>query len=620
MKPAKQTTASLAFLAMGIVYGDIGTSPLYAFKEVFFSHHPLAINPDNVLGILSLVFWAFVLIVSIKYLLLVTRADQNGEGGILTLSAIAQQNAPKPWQRIAMLLGILATGFFFGEAVITPAMSVLSAVEGIAVAQPDLAPYVLPIAMMIIVALFAVQAMGTERIGRFFAPVMLLWFLVLVLLGAHAIWHAPQVLRALNPAYAVHFVLLHGQHTLFILGLVVLSVTGVEALYADMGHFGIKPIRIAWFALVMPSLLLNYFGQGAYLLTLSEPTGSTFFSLAPKAWLWPLILLATFATVIASQAVISGIFSLARQAINYGYLPPMKIAHTSEHSQGQIYVPAANMLLFVAVIFMMLRFRSSANLAAAYGIAVTAIMMISSLLLVLVARYQWLWRWPRVVTIGIVFIGIDSLLLASTSTKLMEGGWLPLLLGCVVFIVMYIWQQQRQRLLEIAGNELSVSAMIQSLEEESFQRAAGTAVYLSRSLNHVPRSLLHNIKYNKTLHERNVLMTFQYEAVPRVHPCRRAEIEQVSASFWQVVIHTGYQEEPDMAQVMHCCGLKGLYLHPNETLFLLSSERLKVQKLGMWHDLKVWFFIQMSKHALRTSERLNIPPDRLIEMGVYREM
>ncbi|MEB5556335.1 potassium transporter Kup [Vibrio cholerae] len=573
MKPAKQTTASLAFLAMGIVYGDIGTSPLYAFKEVFFSHHPLAINPDNVLGILSLVFWAFVLIVSIKYLLLVTRADQNGEGGILTLSAIAQQNAPKPWQRIAMLLGILATGFFFGEAVITPAMSVLSAVEGIAVAQPDLAPYVLPIAMMIIVALFA-----------------------------------------------VHFVLLHGQHTLFILGLVVLSVTGVEALYADMGHFGIKPIRIAWFALVMPSLLLNYFGQGAYLLTLSEPTGSTFFSLAPKAWLWPLILLATFATVIASQAVISGIFSLARQAINYGYLPPMKIAHTSEHSQGQIYVPAANMLLFVAVIFVMLRFRSSANLAAAYGIAVTAIMMISSLLLVLVARYQWQWRWPRVVSIGIVFIGMDTLLLASTSTKLMEGGWLPLLLGCVVFIVMYIWQQQRQRLLEIAGNELSVSAMIQSLEEESFQRAAGTAVYLSRSLNHVPRSLLHNIKYNKTLHERNVLMTFQYEAVPRVHPCRRAEIEQVSASFWQVVIHTGYQEEPDMAQVMHCCGLKGLYLHPNETLFLLSSERLKVQKLGMWHDLKVWFFIQMSKHALRTSERLNIPPDRLIEMGVYREM
>ncbi len=310
MKPAKQTTASLAFLAMGIVYGDIGTSPLYAFKEVFFSHHPLAINPDNVLGILSLVFWAFVLIVSIKYLLLVTRADQNGEGGILTLSAIAQQNAPKRWQRIVMLLGILATGFFFGEAVITPAMSVLSAVEGIAVAQPDLAPYVLPIAMMIIVALFAMQAMGTERIGRFFAPVMLLWFLVLALLGAHAIWHAPQVLRALNPVYAVHFVLLHGQHTLFILGLVVLSVTGVEALYADMGHFGIKPIRIAWFALVMPSLLLNYFGQGAYLLTLSEPTGSTFFSLAPKAWLWPLILLATFATVIASQAVISGIFSL----------------------------------------------------------------------------------------------------------------------------------------------------------------------------------------------------------------------------------------------------------------------------------------------------------------------
>ncbi|NAW91286.1 MULTISPECIES: potassium transporter Kup [unclassified Vibrio] len=620
MKQPQKSTASLALLAVGIVYGDIGTSPLYALKEVFFSHHPLPINSLNVLGILSLVFWTFVLIVSVKYLMLITRAHKHGEGGILTLSAIAREHCPDSLKPLVLLLGLLATGFFFGEAVITPAMSVLSAVEGIAVVEQDFAPFVLPIAVGIIVILFAIQALGTERIGRFFAPVMVIWFLSLGVLGFNAIIEQPQVLVAINPYYAFHFIAEQGVNTLIILGVVVLSVTGVEALYADMGHIGIKPIRLAWFMIVLPSLLLNYFGQGAYLLVSQGVTGQTFFGLVPNLWLWPVIILATLAAVIASQAVISGIFSLTRQAMNYGYLPPLKITHTSEHSQGQIYVPAANVLLFVAVLFVMMRFQSSANLAAAYGIAVTAIMTISSLLIVIVARYYWQWHRAHVWLLGVIFVSLDVFLFVSTSTKLSDGGWLPISLGGLIFAVMSIWQQQKQRLLDVSGSDLSLSAMIASLEGETFRRTQGNAVYLSRVSHHVPRSLVHNLKYNKTLHERNILMTFQYESQPKVHPCRRAEIEQLSETFWQVIIHTGYQEVPDIEQVMHSCSLKGLHLHPNETIFLLSAERIQAQKVGLWHDFKARLFILMSKHALRTAERLNIPSDRLIEMGVYREI
>ncbi|EKO3592361.1 potassium transporter Kup [Vibrio metschnikovii] len=620
MKPSQKSTSSLALLAVGIVYGDIGTSPLYALKEVFFSHHPLIINPTNVLGILSLVFWAFIIIVSVKYLLFITQADQNGEGGILTLASIAKTHCPHSFKPVVLLLGLLAAGFFFGEAVITPAMSVLSAVEGIAVAKASLAPYVLPIALAIICALFAIQVLGTELIGRFFAPIMLLWFITLGVLGFIAIIKQPQVLAAVNPYYAWHFIATHGAYSLIILGVVVLSVTGVEALYADMGHIGITPIRWAWFTIVLPSLLFNYFGQGAYLLQTQGIERQTFYGLVPHSLLWPLIILATLAAIIASQAVISGIFSLTRQAMNYGYLPPLKITHTSAHSQGQIYVPAANLLLFASVMMVMASFKSSANLAAAYGIAVTAIMTISSLLILVVMRYGWHWRLRYVIVMGAIFISLDVLLLISTSTKFSHGGWLPIVLGGGVFLIMYIWQQQKQRLLEQSGSDLSLPAMITSLEGETFQRTQRTAVYFSRSSVHVPRSLIHNLKYNKVLHERNVLMTFQSESQPYVHPCRRAEITQLSETFWQVIIHTGYQETLEIDQVMHSCALKGLFLHPNETIFFLSAEHIQAQKIGLWHDFKAKLFILLSKHALLTSERLNIPSDRLIEMGVYREI
>lgn len=620
MKYNQQSKVPLAVLAIGIVYGDIGTSPLYAVKEVFFGSHPIAVTPDNVFGVLSLVFWAFVLIVSLKYLLVVTRASQNGEGGILTLCAIAQRHAPAKLSYAVLLLGLLASGFFFGEAVITPAVSVLSAVEGIAVVEADLAPYIMPVAIVIIVCLFAVQSYGTERIGRAFAPIMLLWFMTLALLGVKAIGQYPAVLHALNPSYAVDFILSHSRTGLTTLGLVVLSITGVEALYADMGHFGIKPIRKAWFALVMPALLLNYFGQGAYLLSSPEFGNQPFYNLVSKQWLWPLITLATLAAIIASQAVISGIFSLTRQAMNYGYLPALKIEHTSARSQGQIYVPFANTLLCIVVLFVMVRFQSSANLAAAYGIAVTAIMLISSLLTLVVAYYGWQWSLYRVVAFGCVFISLDLVLLSATLTKFTHGGWLPMVIGGGLFTVMYIWQQQRSKLILTEKSELSLVALSSSLDSEAIRRAPGTAVYLSRETHHVPRSLLHNLKYNKTLHERNVILTFQYESIPQVHPCKRAEITQLSDSFWQVLIRVGYQESPDIEQLTHSCALKDLYLHPQETVFLMSSERIKSKGGGVWHNVKVSLFILMSKHALRTSERLRIPSDRLIEMGVYREL
>ena len=620
MKYNQQSKVPLAVLAIGIVYGDIGTSPLYAVKEVFFGSHPIAVTPDNVFGVLSLVFWAFVLIVSLKYLLVVTRASQNGEGGILTLCAIAQRHAPAKLSYAVLLLGLLASGFFFGEAVITPAVSVLSAVEGIAVVEVDLAPYIMPVAIVIIACLFAVQSYGTERIGRAFAPIMLLWFMTLALLGVKAIGQYPAILHALNPSYAVDFILSHSRTGLTTLGLVVLSITGVEALYADMGHFGIKPIRKAWFALVMPALLLNYFGQGAYLLSSPEFGNQPFYNLVSKQWLWPLITLATLAAIIASQAVISGIFSLTRQAMNYGYLPALKIEHTSARSQGQIYVPFANTLLCIVVLFVMVRFQSSANLAAAYGIAVTAIMLISSLLTLVVAYYGWQWSLYRVVAFGCVFISLDLVLLSATLTKFTHGGWLPMVIGGGLFTVMYIWQQQRSKLILTEKSELSLVALSSSLDGESIRRAPGTAVYLSRETHHVPRSLLHNLKYNKTLHERNVILTFQYESIPQVHPCKRAEITQLSDSFWQVLIRVGYQESPDIEQLTHSCALKDLYLHPQETVFLMSSERIKSKGGSVWHEVKVRVFILMSKHALRTSERLRIPSDRLIEIGVYREL
>ncbi|SMY35310.1 potassium transporter Kup [Photobacterium andalusiense] len=620
MQNQKQSLLVLTCLSVGIVYGDIGTSPLYAFKAMFSGSHALAIDPANVFGVLSLVFWTFVITVSIKYLAVVTRASKRGEGGVLTLTALAHGAAPERSKKIIIFLGMLAAGFFFGEAIITPAMSVLSAVEGITVINHNLQPMIIPIAITIICVLFGIQKYGSGSIGRLFAPVMLLWFSCIGVLGLISIIANPQVLLALNPLYGVEFIVNHGIETLFTLGVVVLAVTGVEALYADMGHFGIKSIRLAWFLIVMPCLVLNYFGQGALVLANASTATNPFFMLAPAILRLPLIILATFATVIASQAVISGIYSLTRQAVNLGYLPPMRIYHTSHQAQGQIYVPLANLLLFILVITVVLIFGSSERLAAAYGIAVTATMLISSIFTLVVARH--LWRWSRLVTLqyGLLMLTYDALLFTATSLKFMDGGWLPLTIGAVVFILMVVWYLERQRLGLLLKQPLSAEAMVSELEQKRWTRASGTAVYFSRNEAQVPASLINNLKYNEILHQRNVLLTFKYPNQPRVHPLKRMEVTQLSATFWQMIVYVGYQESPDIEQIYTVSRSNGFVLHPTDTLFFMSSERIKVKPSSWWHDVKARLFILLSRNALRTSERLHVPQDRLIEIGVHVEI
>ena len=618
-KTNKPSLFKLSILTMGIVYGDIGTSPLYAFRAAFTGEHPIAINQANVFGVLSLIFWLFVVIVSIKYLNFVTRVNNKGEGGILTLTAIAMHEQTKKVKTLVLFAGLMATGFFFGEAIITPAMSVLSAIEGINVITPNLNSYIEPITITIICFLFAIQSFGTYKIGRFFAPVMVVWFIGLAALGCNGICQHPQVLGALNPLCAIHFILLHQWMTIFTLAVVVLAVTGVEALYADMGHFGIKPIRWAWFSLVFPSLVLNYFGQGALILWQPQAVSNPFFKLAPSSLIIPLVVLATFATIIASQAVISSVFSITRQAINLGYLPPVKITHTSEEEQGQIYVPLANFILFIAVIMVIISFKHSENLAAAYGIAVTMTMTISSVLSCIVAWKQW--HWTRLIScsLAVLLLAIDFPLFVSTTLKFTHGGWLPLTIGCIVFTVMMLWFTERRKLIKTSSNN-SVTALVTSLENSELPRVKGNAIYLTREKGHVPLSLLNNIKLNKIIHEKVILLTCQYNEEPYVHPLKRVVVEQLTASFYSVTASYGYKETPDIEQALYSCSLTGLYCQPEETIFFMSAERLKVKHTNIFHDIKAKIFILLSKNALRTSEKLKIPEDKLVELGTQLEV
>ncbi|MCL9781870.1 KUP/HAK/KT family potassium transporter [Vibrio sp. S4M6] len=620
MQKKKQSLLVLTYLCIGVVYGDIGTSPLYAFKAMFDGEHSLAITHTNILGTLSLVFWTFIITVSIKYLSLVTRASSNGEGGILTLASLAHRVAPNTLKKAVLYLGMLSAGFFFGEAIITPAMSVLSAVEGIDVVNPSLHSFIIPISITIIVALFAIQKYGSGKIGQFFAPVMLTWFVCIGLSGLASIYHSPFVLHALNPIFALRFILAHGIASLFTLGVVVLAVTGVEALYADMGHFGITPIRLAWFFLVLPCLVLNYFGQGALVLNDHAAISNSFFLLVPSDLRLPLVLLATFATVIASQAVISGIFSLTRQAINLGFLPPVRIFHTSAKEQGQIYVPIANFLLLALVIMVVAAFGSSARLAAAYGIAVTSVILISSLLLMVVALYHWRWSSVQVICYASIVVTYDALMFTSTSLKFTDGGWLPLTIGTIVFMLMVNWYQEKQRLSLLSKHPLAVDAMVKGLEKKRWTRASGTAVYLARNEHQAPSSLINNLKYNETLHDRNILLTFKYSDAPYVHPLKRVEFKQLSETFWQMIAHVGYKESLDIEQIFDACCTKELCLCPADTVFFMSAERIKVKPKNLWHDLKARVFILLSRNALRTSERLSVPQDKLIEIGVHHEI
>ncbi|MDY4374556.1 low affinity potassium transporter Kup [Pectobacterium carotovorum] len=617
----KRSLPAVTLAAIGVVYGDIGTSPLYTLRECLSGQFGFGVEPDSVFGFLSLIFWLLVLVVSLKYLTYVMRADNAGEGGILTLMSLAGRNTSDRMTSVLVIMGLIGGSFFYGEVVITPAISVMSAMEGLEIAAPSMDSYIVPLSIVVLTLLFIIQKHGTGSVGKLFAPVMLIWFLTLGILGARSIIANPEVLQALTPMYAVRFFVEYKAVSFFALGAVVLAITGVEALYADMGHFGKFPIRLAWFTVVLPSLVLNYFGQGALLLKDPEAIKNPFFLLAPDWALIPLMILATLATIIASQAVISGVFSLTRQAVRLGYLPPMRIVHTSDMESGQIYIPAINWMLYIAVVIVIVSFEHSSNLAAAYGIAVTGTMVITSILFCTVAVKNWLWNrylaW--VLLAGLLIIDVPMFL--ANVVKILSGGWLPLALGMVMFIIMTTWKSERFRLLRrLHEHGNSLDAMIASLEKTPPTRVPGTAVYFSRATRVIPFALLHNLKHNKILHERVVLLTMRTEDAPYVLNARRVTVEQLSPTFWRVIANYGWRETPDVEEVFQRCWQDGLTCQMMETSFFMSNESLIIGERPWYLRLRGKLFMMLSRNALRAADQFEIPPNRLIELGIQVEI
>ncbi len=617
----KQSTKALTFAAIGVVYGDIGTSPLYTLRECLSGEFGFGVEQASVLGFLSLITWLLILVVSLKYISYVMKADNAGEGGTLTLMSLAGRNTGAKTTALILILGLIGGSFFYGEVVITPAVSVLSAIEGLEIAAPSLEGYIVPLSIMVLTLLFFIQKHGTELVGKMFAPVMLLWFVVLAVLGINSIMQSPLILQALNPWYAIDFFLHYKSVSFFALGAVVLAITGVEALYADMGHFGKLPIRIAWFIVVLPSLLINYYGQGALLLRHPSTIKNPFFLLSPDWLLIPLLILATLATVIASQAVISGVFSLTRQAVRLGYLPPMRIIHTSENESGQIYVPLVNWLLYAAVVFVIMGFKHSGNLAAAYGIAVTGTMVLTTILSCTVARKNWGWSLFFVLPLGLLLLCIDIPLFTANLIKILSGGWLPLVLALMMFVIMTTWKSERFRALrKMHEHGNSLDAMIMSLEKQPPVRVAGTAVYMTRVQNIIPFALLHNLKHNKVLHERVVLLTLRTEDAPYVHNLRRVSIEQLSPTFWRVVASYGWRETPNVEDIFYRCGLEGLNCRMLETSFFMSNESLILGKRPLMLRLRGKLFLMLHRNSLRAPEQFKIPPNRIIQLGTQVEI
>ena len=610
--------AALALAALGVVYGDIGTSPLYAVKEVFAGNHPIPVTVGNIYGSLSLFFWALIVVVSIKYVSFIMRADNRGEGGIMALIALAlhtAQNKPKQ-TRLIMIFGVLGAAMFYGDGMVTPAISVLSAVEGLEVITPAFKSFVIPITILIIFGLFFVQRSGTARVGAFFGPVMVLWFIVLALLGLHNIVAHPAILMAINPLYGIEFLLENKAMSLIAMGNVVLAVTGAEALYADMGHFGRKPISRAWFAFVLPALVLNYFGQGALILAEPEAAKNPFFLSAPDWALIPLVALATMATVIASQAVISGAFSVTRQAMQLGFVPRMEVQHTSDKEQGQIYLPAVNWGLMVAVMILVLGFKSSNNLAAAYGIAVTGDMVITSILATVVVAKVWKWGWVKAGLLFACFLAVELVFLAANILKIPDGGWFPLLAGMAIFIVMMTWKRGRQLLAErVKGERLELSLFLDSLASSMPTRVAGTSVFLNADPKGVPHALLHNLMHNKVLHERVVLLSVQFFDVPYVPDIDRVEVHQLKENFWSVVIHYGFMDDPNVPGALERCAVFGLDFSPLETSYFIGRETL-IPRLGS--EMAFWrekIFVAMFRNAGSATAFFKIPSNRVVELG-----
>lgn len=614
---------TMALAALGVVYGDIGTSPLYTLRECFAGHHPLALTADNIMGVLSLIFWAQVIVVTLKYVFFIMRADNHGEGGILALLALSRSTGVRSefLKGALALTGIFGASLFYGDGIITPAISVLSAVEGLEIAAPEMHSYTIPIAIAILICLFMFQRKGTASVGALFGPVMLFWFSALAVLGLLNIVMHPKVLLALNPWYAFVFFQQHGISSVLVFGAVVLAVTGGEALYADMGHFGRKPIQVAWLSLVLPSLVLNYFGQGALLLQNPEAINNPFYRLAPEWFLWPLLILATFATVIASQAVISGVFSVTRQAVQMGFWPRMRISHTSSREIGQIYIPLMNWLIMVAVILLILQFRTSSNIASAYGIAVTTAMMVDTLLACFVAARLWRWPLPLVILIGVTFFSVDALFLGPNILKIPDGGWFPLLVGGFVMLLMFTWRKGRRFLADALGKETSsMGPFIESLANERPACVPGTAVFMASNLDHVPHALLHNLKHNKVLHERVVFLTIGTQEIPFVPQGDRIQVEDLAPGFFVIRGSYGFQESPDVPRLLRECEPFGLQFDMMETTFFLSREHLIPGKHPGMPAVLDKIFAIMTRNAMSATSFFNIPPNRVVELGTQIEI
>jgi KUP system potassium uptake protein len=617
VQTSKSSLAALTLGAIGIVYGDIGTSVLYALKVVFSSGF-LPLTPENVYGILSMVFWTITVIVSLKYVTLILRADNNGEGGLiamLTLATNSVQDRPH-LRRWLLLIGIFGTAIFYGDGVITPAISVLSAVEGLELLSPVFKPYIVPVALVIIFGLFSLQKNGTAGIGRLFGPICVLWFVVIALLGVPHIVAHPEVLGAVSPHHALRFIVQHPGTSFVLLGALVLCVTGTEALYADMGHFGRRPIRTAWFALVMPALLINYFGQGAMLIYSPEAVSNPFFRMAPSWALMPLVVLATAATVIASQALLSAAFSVTKQVVQLGYLPRMEIKHTSVRETGQVYVPAVNWMLFGAIVVAVVLFRNSTNLAAAYGIAITIDMLLTTVLTFFVIRYAW--KLPLALCIAAtgVFFFIDLMFFASNAMKLLAGGWFPVLIGLVMFTVMTTWKQGRALLNEkLKADSIDLKSFLEAVFISPPTRVEGTAVFLTAEPGTVPNAMLHNLKHNKVLHEQNLFVTVQSHEVPWIGMAKRVEIEALGHSCWQVIVHYGFKNDPDVPRALQQIRGRGCEIEPMKTSYFLSRDTV-VPSIG--RGMSRWrekLFAQMHHNASAAADFLNLPNNSVVELG-----
>ncbi len=623
MQHKKSSLAALTLSAVGIVYGDIGTSPLYTLKAVFDTDHGLALTTPNLLGIISLIFWALTLIVSLKYVTLVLRADNRGEGGIMALMALALNSVTRhsSWYLPLMVVGVFGATMFYGDSVITPAISVLGAIEGIKVAAPGLTNYVVPITIGVLVALYSVQRRGTAGIGRWFGPVMVVWFITLAVMGVIQILKAPQILAALNPWHAFKF-MLDNQYTAFIaLGAVVLAITGAEALYADMGHFGKKPIRAAWFMVAFPALALNYLGQGALLIVNPLAISNPFFNQVSGWALYPLIVLSTMAAVIASQATISGTFSMTKQAIALGLLPRMRVLHTSESEIGQIYIPAVNWLQLAIVLLAVVIFQSSDDLAGAYGIAVTATMFCTTVLTFFVTRYRW--HLPLALCFGATgfFMIMDIALFGSTSLKVLHGGWFPLLLGAILFTSMMTWKRGRQLVFEnLQKHAIPLEEFLQSLFVAPPTRVYGTAIFLRGESDGVPHAMLHNLSHNKVLHERVIFLTVHMVEEPWVAPEEQVKVVELGHNCFQINIYYGFKDEPDIPKVLAYCEKDGLVFEMLETSFFIARQTvISTPGAGMapWRE---HLYVAMSRNARGAADYYQIPTNRVIELGTQVEI